>query len=406
MTRRTDTTTLPRDDRTAPRQKMEAEPSREFLRETKSPLPSADEPANTDDKQRRVRFPRRLRAVLAAGLLGTAAVGGYLYWDNAKHYESTDDAFIASRQFSIAPKVSGYLSAVPVTDNQHVVAGQVIARIDDRDYRTALAQAEAQVAAAQASIGNIDAQIEVQKAQVVESVAQVANNKASVAFADVQKKRYDNLARQGAIALQTAQQNDAALLEQQASLDTAKAGVTAAQRQISALIAQRATAEANLAQALAQRDQAKLNLSYTTITAAQAGRVTNLSAAVGQYVQAGTNISSFVPAEQIWVVANFKEIQLDRMRPGDTVSLRVDAYPEHRLRGHVASVQAGSGTAFSLLPAENATGNYVKIVQRVPVKITIDDLPQDVTLGPGMSVSPVVRVDSRPSLVEDMRAVL
>jgi membrane fusion protein, multidrug efflux system len=346
------------------------------------------------------------RGALAALLAASLAGGAYLYWDNAARYESTDDAFIAARQFSVAPKVSGYITAVPVTDNQHVAAGQVIARIDDRDYRTALAQAEAQVAAAQASIANIEAQIEVQKAQVVQAGAQVEQNKASLAFDDIQAKRYDMLARENAIALQTAQQNDTALIQQQASLDTAKAGMTAAQRQISALIAQRGSAQANLANAIAQLKQAQLNLSYTTITAAQAGRITNLSAAVGQYVSAGTAISSFVPQQETWVNANFKEIQLDRMRPGDAVSLRVDAYPERALRGHVASVQAGSGTAFSLLPSENATGNYVKIVQRVPVKITIDDLPKDVTLGPGMSVSPVVRVDSRPSLYETLRSRL
>jgi membrane fusion protein, multidrug efflux system len=132
--------------------------------------------------------------------------------------------------------------------------------------------------------------------------------------------------------------------------------------------------------------------------------VTNLSAAVGQFVSAGTAISSFVPEEETWVNANFKEIQLDRMRPGDVVRLRLDAYPERGLMGRVASVQAGSGTAFSLLPAENATGNYVKIVQRVPVKITIDNLPKDVVLGPGMSVSPIVRIDPRPSLYEKLRA--
>jgi membrane fusion protein, multidrug efflux system len=344
------------------------------------------------------------RISLVALLLVSVASGGFLYWDNARRFETTDDAFIASRQFSIAPKVSGYIEAVPVTDNQFVLAGQAIAHIDDRDYRTALAQAEGQVAAAQASIANIDAQIQVQKAQVVQTEAQVEQNKASLAFADVQAKRYDRLARENAIAVQTAQQNDAALLEQQASLDTAKAGVTAAQRQISALSAQRGTALANLAQAIAQRKQAQLNLSYTTITAAQAGRVTNLSAAVGQFVSAGTAISSFVPHQETWVNANFKEVQLDRMRPGDTVTLHVDAYPERGLHGHVASVQAGSGTAFSLLPAENATGNYVKIVQRVPVKITIDNLPKDVTLGPGMSVSPIVRIDSRPSLFEKLRA--
>ena len=366
----------------------------------------AARPANTQTRDKPRRAKTLLRASIAALLLAAATGGGALYWDNARRYETTDDAFIASRQFSIAPKVPGYLIAVPVTDNQRVAAGQVIARIDDRDYRTALAQAEAQVAAARTAIANIDAQVEVQKAQVVESQAQVAQNKAGVAFADIQARRYDMLAREKAIALQTAQQNDTALLQQQAGLDTAKAGVTAAQKQISALAAQRGTAEANLANAIAQRDQARLNLSYTVITAAQAGRVTNLSAAIGQYVQAGTAISSFVPQQETWVNANFKEIQLDRMRPGDAVRLHVDAYPERALVGHVASVQAGSGTAFSLLPAENATGNYVKIVQRVPVKITIDDLPRDVTLGPGMSVSPVVRVDSRPSLIEKLGAVL
>ena len=374
-----------------------------LLRDDRKPA-QPDRPANTQtapDKPRRTKT--LLRASIAALLLATAAGGGALYWDNARRYETTDDAFIASRQFSIAPKVPGYISAVPVTDNQHVVAGQVLARIDDRDYRTALAQAEAQVAAAQTAITNIDAQIEVQKAQVVQTLAQVEQNKAGLAFADIQAKRYDMLARENAIALQTAQQNDTALLQQQASLDTAKAGVTAAQRQVAALAAQRGTAQANLANAIAQRDQARLNLSYTTITAAQAGRVTNLSAAVGQYVQAGTAISSFVPQEETWVNANFKEIQLDRMRAGDVVRLRVDAYPDRPLYGHVASVQAGSGTAFSLLPSENATGNYVKIVQRVPVKITIDNLPKDVTLGPGMSVSPVVRIDSRPSLYETLR---
>ncbi len=405
------TALLSGDDRMPARQEIEAErpPVQDFPREIKALDPLSREPerpasAGGDDKPRRDKTRRSLRASVAALLLATIAGGGYLYWDNARRFETTDDAFIASRQFSVAPKVSGYIAAVLVTDNQHVVAGQVIARIDDRDYRTALAQAEAQVAAAQASIANIDAQIEVQKAQVTQTEAQVAQNKASLSFADVQAKRYDMLARENAIALQTAQQNDTALIQQQASLDTAKAGVTAAQRQIAALDAQRGTAQANLANTIAQRDQARLNLSYTTIAAAQAGRVTNLSAAVGQFVSAGTAISSFVPTEETWVNANFKEIQLDRMRPGDAVRLHVDAYPEQGLRGHVASVQAGSGTAFSLLPAENATGNYVKIVQRVPVKITIDNLPKDVTLGPGMSVSPVVRVDSRPSLLEELRA--
>jgi membrane fusion protein (multidrug efflux system) len=333
----------------------------------------------------------RLRWVLAAPLVVLIIVGGYLYWDNSRHFVSTDDAFIASRQFSIAPKVSGYIEIVPVTDNQRVAAGQVIAKIDDRDYRTAFSQADAQVASAQASIANIDAQVEVQEAQIAQSQAQVKLNEASLAFDQIQADRYDRLARQDAIALQTAQQNDTALLQQRASLDTAKAAVTAAQKQVTALASQRSSAVASLASAVAQRQQALLNLSYTSITAAQAGRVTNLSAAVGQFVATGTPLSSFVPEHETWVTANFKESQLNHQR---------------KLYGHVASVQAGSGTAFSLLPAENATGNYVKIVQRVPVKITIDNLPKDVTLGPGMSAEPVVRTDPDPSLYERLRDLL
>jgi membrane fusion protein (multidrug efflux system) len=186
---------------------------------------------------------------------------------------------------------------------------------------------------------------------------------------------------------------------------SAQATLKLAQRQIEALKAQRASAVANLAQAKAQRDQAELNLSYTTVTAAQAGRVVNLSAAVGQFAQPGTNLTMFVP-DEIWVTANFKEIQLDHMRPGEPVALEIDAYPERTLRGHVDSVQPGSGTAFSLLPAQNATGNYVKIVQRVPVKIVVDDPPVDVALGPGMSVVPTVRIDPTPSLYERLGAYL
>jgi membrane fusion protein, multidrug efflux system len=167
------------------------------------------------------------------------------------------------------------------------------------------------------------------------------------------------------------------------------------------LKAQRGSAVASLAQAEAQRDQAELNLSYTTVTAAEAGRVVNLTAAVGQFAQPGTSLSMFVP-DQIWVTANFKEIQLNHMRPGDPATLAIDAYPERKIHGHVDSVQSGSGTAFSLLPAQNATGNYVKIVQRVPVKIVMDNPPADVALGPGMSVVPNVRIDATPSLIETL----
>ena len=186
---------------------------------------------------------------------------------------------------------------------------------------------------------------------------------------------------------------------------SSEAALTAAVRQLAALKAQHDSAEAALQQAVAQRDQARLNLSYTTVTAAEPGRIVQLSVGVGAYASVGTGLAMFVP-DDIWVTANFKETQLDHMRPGQRAAIDLDAYPDRSFRGHVASVQPGSGTAFSLLPAENATGNYVKIVQRVPVKIIIDNPPADVALGPGMSVEPTVRINPAPSLLERLEARL
>jgi len=358
--------------------------------------------ATGKERQKSLLRRRPIISAIGAMLLASAMGGGYVYLDHAEHFETTDDAFIAARQSSLAPKVSGYITAVPVTDNEHVAAGDVIARIDDRDYRIALEQAQAQAAAAQASIENIDAQLEVQQAQISANEAQVEQAQAALVFAQQQAARYQELAQKGSGSVQNAQQYTSQLRQQEAALASAQATLKLAQRQIEALKAQRSSAVANLAQAQAQRDQAQLNLSYTTVTAAQPGRVVNLSAAVGQFAQPGTDLTMLVP-DQIWVTANFKEIQLDRMRPGEPVTLAIDAYPEREIRGRVDSVQPGSGTAFSLLPAQNATGNYVKIVQRVPVKIVMDDPPTDVALGPGMSVVPTVRIDPPPSLFERLR---
>jgi membrane fusion protein, multidrug efflux system len=233
----------------------------------------------------------------------------------------------------------------------------------------------------------------------------VQQQQANLTFARQQASRYAVLANDGAGSVQDAQQYTSQQRQAVAQLQSAQNALVAAARQLPVLNAQESSAKANLAQAIAQRDQAQLNLSYTTITAAQPGRVVQLSGAVGQYLQPGTAIAMLVP-DDIWVTANFKETQLDQMRPGDKVTLGIDAYPDHPIEGHVASVQPGSGTAFSLLPAENATGNYVKIVQRVPVKIVLDNPPADVALGPGMSVEPSVRVDPTPSLVQRVESAL
>jgi len=359
------------------------------------------------DEPRKGMLRRRLFALVGGlSLLFVVLPAGYLYWDYASHFESTDDAFIAARQFTIAPKVPGYLTAVPVTDNEHVVAGEVIARIDNRDYRNVLAVAQAQVAAARADIENIDAQIVVQQAQIRANQAQVDQAQAALVFAQQQAKRYQELAATAiAGTVQDAQRYTSGLRQQQAAVESAQATLALAQRQIETLKAQRSSAAANLGLRKAQRDQARLDLSHTIVTADQPGRVVQLSAAVGEFAQAGTNLSMFVP-DDIWVWANFKETQLDYMRPRQRVTIEIDAYPERTIHGHVGSVQPGSGTAFSLLPAQNATGNYVKIVQRVPVKLVLDDLPSDVALGPGMSVVPTVRVDPASSLLERLEAWL
>ena len=240
------------------------------------PRPDADtetHESGADELSRKSRL-RRHQVVVASACLLLIAAAGYLYWDNSSHFEATDDAYIASRQFAIAPEVSGYITAVPVTDNEHVNAGDVIARIDDRTYRAALAQAVAQVAAAQANIENVDAQLTVQQAQIDADQAQLSQQQASLVFAQQQAARYQYLAQtQLAGSVQNAQQYTSQLNRQQAAVDSAHATLKLAQRQVVALKAQRASAVASLAQAKAQRDQARINLGYTTVTADQAGRV-------------------------------------------------------------------------------------------------------------------------------------
>lgn len=381
---------------------------------TEAPPPETlllEEPATKDEapakKAPRAGFTGRRALFGGVGLLALIAAvsAAGLYVDYSAHFATTDDAFIAARQFAVAPKVPGYLTSVPVTDNQHVGTGEVIAHIDERDYRVALAQAEAAIAAAQAGIANIDAQMQVQQAQITASETQVKLSEARLVYAQQQSERYGELAKEGWSSRQTGELAISELYQQQAALANARANVIVANRQLDSLKAQRNSAVASLHQEEARRDQAQLNLSYTTVTAAQPGRIVQLGAAVGQFAQAGTALSMFVP-DEIWVVANFKETQLDAMRPGQPVSFGIDAYPGRQIHGHVASVQPGSGTAFSLLPAENATGNYVKIVQRVPVKVVIDHPPTDVALGPGMSVVPTVRTDLTPSLYERLRSWL
>ncbi|WP_244735133.1 HlyD family secretion protein [Mesorhizobium sp. 113-3-9] len=323
-------------------------------------------------------------------MLLLAAVGLILWWLNARQYESTDDAFIDARTVTIGAEISGRITDVAVTDNQPVKAGDVLLRIDDSDYQASLKQADAAVASAEADIVDVAAQIEAQNAKVDEAQKQVAQAQAALDFAKAEDKRNSELLAKGAGTQQQAQQASSTLRQDQAAFDSAEASVAAAKNQITVLQAQGKSSQAKLEQSKASQDQARTTLSRVTVVAPVAGRATSISAAKGTYAQPGQVLMMFVPND-VWIKANFKETQIDLMRAGQPVDIDIDAYPDKTFRGRVDSIQAGSGTAFSVLPAENATGNFVKVVQRVPVKIVFDN-PPDVLLGPGLSVVPTVKV--------------
>jgi membrane fusion protein (multidrug efflux system) len=351
--------------------------------------PSFDEAGDKGSWRQRFRKRRGfIQLLVIGGIIVAALLVGW--WLHSRNYESTDDAFIDSRTVQISAQVAAAIVDVPVTDNQLVDAGAELVRLDDRDYVAQRDQAQAQVNQAQASIDNLTAQIAAQQAKVDQANKQVVQAQAALTFARQQAERYQQLASKGSGTVEQAQQYVSNQQQSEAGLAAAEANATATEKQIGVLQAQRDLAYGQLTQARATLEQARANLARTIITAPVAGRVIKLTAAKGGYAAVGQALMMFVPRE-VWVTANFKETQLNLMHPGQPVDIAIDAYPGRTFAGHVDSVQSGSGTAFSLLPAENATGNYVKIVQRVPVKITFDKMP-DVLLGPGMSVVPTVKV--------------
>jgi membrane fusion protein, multidrug efflux system len=331
----------------------------------------------------------KLAVGLVAILVIAAVAAAVIWWLSARHYETTDDAFIDGRPVAVSAQVAGALVSVPVTDNELVQPGAVLSRIDDRDYRAAVDQAEAQVEEAEAAIANTDAQLEQQQARIEETAKQASQAEAALTFSRQENARYQDLVAKGAGTVQQAQQAASDLRQKQSAYAAAEAAHSEAEKQINVLRAQRRTGEGQLKQTQAQLEQANANLSRATLTASVAGRVTKLTAAAGAYAVPGQTLMMLVPLD-VWVTANFKETQLASMRPGQKTKIEIDAYGRS-FPGHVDSIQAGSGTAFSLLPAENATGNYVKVVQRVPVKIVFER-PPEVELGPGMSVVPSVEV--------------
>jgi membrane fusion protein, multidrug efflux system len=335
---------------------------------------------------------------LAIGVAG-AADFGYGYLTTGRYLETTDDAYVKADSTIVAPKVSGYIAEVLVSDNEKVSAGQLLARIDDRDFKTALAQAKADVAASEAAVRNLDAQIELQQPVIQQQASEVDAADANLKFAQQERARYDELMKSGSGTVQRAQQTDAALRAQTAQLEQGKAGLAAANKKVEVLTTDRAKAVAELDHARAVQQQAALNLSYTQITAPVDGTVGARSLRVGQFVQAGTQLMAVVPLDAVYVVANFKETQLTHVRNGQPVELRIDSFHSTTLKGHVDSLSPASGLEFALLPPDNATGNFTKIVQRVPVKIVLDDQSLKGLLRPGMSAVPTV--DTKATVVAE-----
>jgi membrane fusion protein, multidrug efflux system len=328
--------------------------------------------------------------VACLGLIVVGVIAGIAWYLHARHYESTDDAFIDGRSVLVSPQITGSIVSVNVTDNQIVKKGDLLATIDARNYQAAVDQADAQIRQNEATEKNFEAQIAGQKAQVEQATQQVTVAAAALKFSTDENTRYQDLVQKGAGTVQRAQQASSDFNGKQAALDAANAAKVSAERQIDVLNAQKVGAAAQLDQSKAQKDRADADLQRTELRATVDGRVTKLTAAVGALAAPGQAIMIVVPLD-IWVTANFKESQLADMRVDQPVDIRIDAFGGRSFPGKVNSVQAGSGTAFSLLPSENATGNYVKVVQRVPVKITFNQRP-DVELGPGMSVVPTVTV--------------
>jgi len=350
----------------------------------------------TDLNTKKLFHPSR-QAIKRAALVLALAVGaagaadlGYGYLTTGRYLESTDDAYVKADSTIVSPKVSGYLAEVLVGDNQSVKAGQVLARIDDRDFRTALNQAHADVAGAEAAVRNLDAQIALQQPIIAQETADVAAAEANLQFAREEQARYDGLMKSGSGTIQRAQQTDAALREKMAQLQHGKSGLVAAEKKVEVLTTDRAKAVAQLDRARAVEAQAARNRAYTRISAPVEGTIGARSLRVGQFVQAGTQLMAVVPLDAVYVVANFKETQLTHVRDGQPVEIQIDSFHGTRLRGHVDSLSPASGLEFALLPPDNATGNFTKIVQRVPVKIVLDDHRLTGLLRPGMSAEPTI----------------
>jgi membrane fusion protein (multidrug efflux system) len=312
------------------------------------------------------------------------AAGGWV-WASSSGTTATDNAYVRGDVTSLAPKVGGYVTAVEVKDNQAVHAGDILFRIDDRDYRARLAQAAANLEAAKARLTNVDAETQLQHALIRQAEAQKRSAEADLDLAAKASDRRHELIQSRTVSQAQVDESDAALAKAKAGVAAAGATVEAQKKHMTVLAAQREAAVAGVAQAQAARDLAQIDLDDTVVRAPVDGVVGNRQVRVGRLVAPGASLLDIVPVNDVWVVANFKETQIGHIRPGQRVHITVDAYPAETFDGEVDSFAPGSGAAFSLLPADNATGNFVRVVQRVPVKIRLIGNPLPGRLVPGLS---------------------
>ena len=363
----------------------------------------ASAPANRDLRTAVRRLDLRRFGFFGLALLIALSATWYgrQWWTVGRFIESTDDAYVGGEVTVIAPKVAGFIVEVAVTDNQAVHTGDLLIKLDDRDYRAALAKANAAVAAQEATLANLDATRRLQDSMIAQAEAEVAAAEAEVKRSRFDIMRYSQLASDQYASLQRFQQADADSKKATAAVEKARAALAAARLRLDVIDTQKQEARAARDQAIAEHDLARLNLGYTELRAPIDGVVGNRSARAGAYAMVGAQLISLVPAHGLWVDANFKESQLALVRPGLPASIEADVLPGRVFRGHVASLAPATGAQFSVLPPENATGNFTKIVQRVPVRIQLDDGASMLgDLRPGLSVT--VAVDER-SFAENAR---
>jgi membrane fusion protein (multidrug efflux system) len=335
-------------------------------------------------------------AVLVAVALAGGAWGGAHWWTTSRFLETTDDAYVGGDVTTIAPHVAGFVTAVLVTDNQHVRRGQLLARLDARDYQAAQDRARAALASRTAALANLRAQTVLQHATIQQAEAELAARTARAAFTAIDSARYATLAQTSSGSRQDAQRSRVADQEAAAAVRASQAALAAARQQLAVLEARTAEAEADIAQARADVARADLDIGYTEIRSPIDGFIGNRAIRPGAYVTAGSYLLSVVPSAGLWVDANFKEDQLAAMQPGQAATLVADAAPGRVFHGRVESLAPGTGALFSIIPPENATGNFTRIVQRVPVRIALDGADATLSrLRPGLSTT--VSVDTRPA---------